>query len=336
MNVFNISGESFNSLHYTFRMGESTVSQIVHETADAIYQCLRPEYLQVPNKKEDWLKISKEYYDLWQFPNCIGSLDGKHVKIVAPPESGSEFYNHKGFFSVVLMALVNANYEFTYVDVGTNGRISDGGVWGKSALKNAIENGSLDIPGITRLPGSEAAVPHVIVADEAFGLKQYLMRPYPGRHIPREERIFNYRYKITMHWHRRMTKLAFCCRLSRARRIVENAFGILCNRWRFLLSTINLSSIERIIQLVLAACALHNFLCRSSSRRASYMPDGAVDREELGNIIPGSWRTDYPGGTYERPAFGGMRPSATALETQAIFKEYFNNEGAVPWQQDRV
>ena len=66
------------------------------------------------------------------------------------------------------------------------------------------------------------------------------------------------------------------------------------------------------------------------------MPEGAVDREELGNMIPGSWRSDNPGGTYDRPNFGGTRPSAAALETQAIFKEYFNNEGAVPWQESRI
>ena len=91
------------------------------------------------------------------------------------------------------MALVNANYEFINVDMGTNGRVSDGGVWGKCDLKNAIENGVLGIPSPDVLPGSDKIVPHVIVADEAFGLKSYLMRPFPSKQLGYEERIYNYR-----------------------------------------------------------------------------------------------------------------------------------------------
>ena len=82
----------------------------------------------------------------WQFPSCIGSLDGKHMRILPPPESGSDHRNYKGYFSEFLMALVDANYEFIYVDMGTNGRVSDGGVWRKCDLKTAIESGVLGIP----------------------------------------------------------------------------------------------------------------------------------------------------------------------------------------------
>ena len=67
-------------------------------------------------------------------------MDGKHIVIKQPKNSGSYYFNYKGTFSVVLLALVDANCKFMYVDVGCNGRISDGGVYGSSSLSKAIEN----------------------------------------------------------------------------------------------------------------------------------------------------------------------------------------------------
>jgi len=119
--------------------------------------------------------------------------------------------------------------------------------------------------------------------------------------------------------------------------VVENAFGILSNRWRFLLGTINLGSVQRTENLVLCACALHNYLSRRKGARAIYVPENLIDHEdEFGNLIPGTWRQDYDNGTYNRPNFGGHRTSITAKQIQTKFKLYFNNEGAVDWQNDRV
>ena len=73
-------------------------------------------------------------------------MDGKHIVIKQPKNSGSYYFNYKGTFSVALLALVDANYKFIYVDVGCNGRISDGDVYRNSSLSNAIENCLLGIP----------------------------------------------------------------------------------------------------------------------------------------------------------------------------------------------
>jgi hypothetical protein len=219
------------------------------------------------------------------------------------------------------MALVNSNYEFIFIDVGTNGRVSDGGVWGKCSMKQAIEKNDVSIPRPRKLPNSSVVAPFVVVADDAFGMKPYLMKPYKPLStatLSKQQRVFNYR-------------------LSRARRVVENAFGILCNRWRFLLGTIIMSTPENVENPVLAACALHNYLSRRKPARAIYIPDNLIDREgENGEIIPGAWRQDYPSATYPRPNFGGHRTSADAKEVQTLFKDYFNNEGSVPWQDDRL
>ena len=71
-------------------------------------------------------KIAAQYENLWNFPNCIGSMDEKHTLIRQMKNSGSYNFNYKGTFSLVLLALVDADYKFIYVDVRCNGRISDG------------------------------------------------------------------------------------------------------------------------------------------------------------------------------------------------------------------
>ena len=58
--------------------------------------------------------------------------------IQKPEDSGRHFYNYKNRCSIVLLALVDANLKFLYIHVGTNGRVSDGGVFNKASLKKGI------------------------------------------------------------------------------------------------------------------------------------------------------------------------------------------------------
>lgn len=75
------------------------------------------EYMPVPTR-QDWLEIAHGFQERWNFPNCIGAIDGKHVVLQAPPASGSLYYNYKGTHSIVLLALVDAHYKFRVIDVG--------------------------------------------------------------------------------------------------------------------------------------------------------------------------------------------------------------------------
>jgi DDE superfamily endonuclease len=272
-------------------------------------------FVQVPKTEADWLRVAKEFEGMWNYPNCLGALDGKHVAFRPPRSAGSAFRNYKCFDSIILLALVDAKYRFLYIDVGTNGRVSDGGVFRESDLSKALKEGTLGVPPPKPLPGRETPVPYVIVADDAFSLSTNLMKPYPNRQLSIEQRIHNYR-------------------LSRARRVSENVFGIFANRFRIFLGTINLSP-EKVQVITLAACALHNFLQMESD--SLYMPSGAVDREGLdGLVIPGRWRND---GAQMRTIERGTRGTRSPPEPVAIreeFKAYFNGEGAVAWQNQHI
>ena len=90
--------------------------------------------------------MAAEFNDKWNFPHCLGAIDGKHVLIQAPARSGSNFFNYKKCFSIVLLAVCNANYEFTLVDIGEAGRQSDGGVYSSSNLGQAIDQNILTFP----------------------------------------------------------------------------------------------------------------------------------------------------------------------------------------------
>lgn len=127
MYIFLSLGETQRSLSYNFRIARSTISGILPAVCQAIFDVLKEEYMACPNSELKWKAVSDEFLEMWNFPLCIGAMDGKHVKIIPPSSSGST-YNCKGDFSIVPLALVDATLHFLYVDIGTNCRISDGGV----------------------------------------------------------------------------------------------------------------------------------------------------------------------------------------------------------------
>lgn len=168
---------------------------------------------QTPNTESEWKAIAKHFADKWNFPHCLGAVDGKHISIQPPAKSGSMFYNYKSRFSIILMAVADANYRFVYASAGTQGRVSDAGVFAHSDLRVAMDTGQLHVPPDDTLPNTDAVMPYMFIGDEAFPLKKDVMKPYPFRNLNINQKIFNYR-------------------LSRACRVVENAFGILTNRFR--------------------------------------------------------------------------------------------------------
>ena len=163
----------------------------------------------MPEKKEDdWKNIANDFYQRKQFPNCIGAVDGKHIRIKMPAGSGSLFYNYKHIFSILLLVLVDANYYFIAAEVGAVGKSSDPNVFKNSNTGRKLESSKLGIPGSRLLPNDDdgKCMPFVIVGDEAFALSEHLLRPYPNRNLSVQQRIYNYRLTSKRRWFRRQKR----------------------------------------------------------------------------------------------------------------------------------
>jgi len=247
-----------------------------------------------------------------------------------------------------LLATCDGDYNFTTIDVGAYGKQSDGGIFKGSTLGKKLSDGSLNICEPRALPGTESILSCFFVGDEAFPLSTTMMRPFPGRGLTTAKRIFNYR-------------------LSRARRCIENAFGIMSARFRIfrkpiaahpkqaeyiVLGEFGLKNSEsknvidmNVFELNMfcfpytACVALHNFLKKEEQSLnpvdRAYCPVGFGD--DSGDNMNGEWRLQSP----SNGLMSDKRLSLPAQEKKA--KEmrdklmcYTLNEGAVDWQASKI
>lgn len=235
------TGIQFRQLSYSFRISKSAVAAIVIEVCKAIWKTLVKTHMPHPTA-EDFQKIASDFWRKWQFPNCMGCIDGKHIRIKRPAKSGSMYYCYKHYFSVGLLALTDANYKFIMVDVGSYGKDNDAGVFENCPLRHAVENGTIALPKEKQLPGSTITAPYVFLGDEAFPLTEYLLRPFPRVQLQEGEEndTFNYR-------------------LCRARMVVECSFGAIVSKFRILGKAIE-TNVENAVHIVKAITLLHNII----------------------------------------------------------------------------
>nr|CAI5854846.1 unnamed protein product [Callosobruchus analis] len=267
---FLATGDSYRSLMYLFRISDSTIFLFIPEVCRAIILVLK-EYIKMPSTNDGWRDVSREFDVAWNFPHCIGCVDGKHVGIQNPNNAGSMYLNYKGSFSIVLMAVCDANYCFTFADAGIQGRILGGGAFRETTFFKKLEKNKLNVPIPEPLPGRQVMQPYVILGDDAFALSEHLMKPFPGLQLDKDSRIYNYR-------------------LSRARRVIENTFGLMCSVFRVFRKAV-LLNVENAKIVTLACCYLHNFLRKKSKSKKLYASPESFDCERQdGSVIPGTWR----------------------------------------------
>ena len=309
------TGDSYPTMAFGYRISRHTVAAFLPEVCQAIFDSYADEVLESPDSQEDWLEVEEAFRTRWNLPHCCGAIDGKHIAIRKPNKSGTLYHNYKGFFSVVLLAVVDADYKILWADVGGVGHQSDAQIFNASDLSRCLQYNTLNLPEDEPLPGDDRPFPYFFVGDDAFALRPRMMKPWGSRNLDRAYRIANYR-------------------LSRARRVSENAFGILANRWRCLLGTMMQG--PQVVQVIIKAlCCLHNVM----RIRYPTVNNNLVDQEDDQHyLVPGEWRRDVqqllplnhalPRGQYDLKAGSENRKYLTA---------YINSPaGSVPWQERMV
>ena len=100
---------------------------------------------------------------MWNYLHCCGSIMGKHICLQASINGGGDYFNHKSFFRIVLLAIVDAKYCFTFLSVGFQGRLSHGGVFVKTTFKKLPDTSSSNLPPMKGFPGKLSCTPFCII-----------------------------------------------------------------------------------------------------------------------------------------------------------------------------
>lgn len=237
-----VTGLSYRDLGFTFRIGASTISDIIEETLSAIWINLYKKHMPVPTKHH-FLKVAKGFYDKFGFPHCLGALDGKHMRIKCPSHSASLYYNWKKFYSIILQAVVDSDNKFIAIDVGGYGSQHDSSTFQASSLYRTMQSNRLEIPDPMCLPNSDVKVPLVFIADCAYPLMLHVLKPFRRpviRNLSNDEKNFNKK-------------------LSQARRVVEYTFGQLTKKFSIFNKRIEQSP-QLVKKIVQSSCLLHNII----------------------------------------------------------------------------
>ena len=254
---------------------ESTISVIVKEVSNAIVELHWDDAVTkyFPKTEEDFRKALIDMESEWQFRFAFAAIDGSHLPIKCPPggpEAMKDYHNFKNFYSVVLMALVDAKYRFIWAALGAPGNTHDSTYFQSTNLYQELNDcnaflGKFQIVNNTR-------VPSMILGDGAFPMKPWLCKPYGDAVLSEKKRYFNYR-------------------LSRARMVSEGAFGKLKSRFRVLHKKCE-SSKDSVKSMGLAAIVLHNIclefgdtLPRSNDLTVDPATNKRRDSNEIANIL---------------------------------------------------
>ena len=202
------TGETHTSLQYPWLVGHTTICKFVPHMCQATLVKFQDEYLYCPTSPQEWKIVEKKFRTRWNAPHAVGAIDRKHIAMKKQKKSDSDYYNPKAFLSLVLLALVDAEYRFLWIDCGSSGSCSDAQIFNRSKLMEMIEDDTLGLPAPEALGEGGIDLHYILPLDHAFALMPWMVKPYSRRQLTREERIANYR-------------------ISRGSRVVANTFGIL-------------------------------------------------------------------------------------------------------------
>jgi len=204
--LYRLAGTAtYRTVSNLFGVGKSTVCQIVLEVCSCIVEVLFKRLVHLATARQDIEMEIVAFFKRAGFPQVVGAVDGCHVAILAPNENPEDYVNRKGFYSIILQGLVDSNYLFRDVYVGWPGKVHDSRVFKNSPLYDACCARTF-LPMELSKVITNVVVPPLILGDSAYGLTNWLMRPFTDRgNLTNEEVAFN-----TAH--------------SKTRVVVENAF----------------------------------------------------------------------------------------------------------------
>lgn len=248
------TGACYRTIANLFGIAKSTVCSIVHEFCRAVRQVLMPEYIKLP-QGEELQEVVQGFKQRWGFPQCGGAVDGSHIPIIAPEENHADYFNRKGWHSVILQGVVDHRFCFTNINAGWPGSVHDARVLRNSHIYSLAERGELFPPDTEDIMGIQ--VPIMLLGDPAYPLRSWLLKGYSDTGtLTAEQKYFNERH-------------------SRARMTVECAFGRLKGRWRCLGKRLDVD-ISIVPTIISACCTLHN-VCEIHGE-VYEEPGGAVRR----------------------------------------------------------
>ena len=257
----------YRTIAHLFGIARSSVCEIVQETCALIVSKLFHKYIHFPSG-DSIDDLVDTFKSKWDVPQCVGAIDGCHIPVASPAMSRTDYYNRKGWYSVILQGVVDHSYRFIDINVGWPGSVHDARVLSQSSIFQKITSGEL-LPDKT-ITENGVQIPLYLIGDSAYPLKKWLMKPFThGTVMTPAQRTFNYR-------------------ICRARIVVENAYGRLKARWRRLMKR-NDMNISHIPTVVTAACTLHN-IC-----------------EIHGETFNDSWLIEVNDSSFPQPTSGSLR-----------------------------
>jgi hypothetical protein len=239
---FLATGECFRSIGEKFGMGESTISYTLRQFFDIIIERFLAEKIVFPNTESEINKVTNGFKRIGKFSNAIGAIDGSHIPIKAPHLFPVDYFNRKGFYSIVLQAVVDHEKKFLDICVGWPGSTHDSRILVNSDLYNKLNNqNNLAMTSFNN---------KYILGDGGYPNLSWLIVPYKdiGRGLTPKQLYFNLKH-------------------SQTRIKVEQAFGLLKGRWRCLLNKLEVS-FEIVSHIVTVCCILHN-ICEE---RCDFLP----------------------------------------------------------------